>query len=63
MFVGQGVGAKDPLRINCPPQIARLILRVPGDKSRPSPDNRGKNLDDRVVDESITPEMLVSSPE
>jgi uncharacterized protein len=28
MFVGQGLGAKDPLRIGCPPEIARITLGV-----------------------------------
>ena len=28
MFVGQGLGAKDPLRFHCPPEIARLTIRA-----------------------------------
>ncbi len=28
MFVGQGLGAKDPLRIGCLPEIARITLRA-----------------------------------
>lgn len=27
MFVGAGIGAKDPLRIGCPPEVVRLTLR------------------------------------
>ena len=27
MFVGQGLGAKDPLRIGCPPEIVRITLQ------------------------------------
>ncbi len=29
MFVGQGLGAKDPLRVGCVPEIARLTIRAP----------------------------------
>lgn len=30
MFVGQGLGAKDPLRIGCPPEVVRITLQGVG---------------------------------
>ena len=27
MHVSQGIGAKDPLRVGCPPEVTRIILR------------------------------------
>lgn len=29
LYVSQGVGGKHPVRYNCPPEITRLILRIP----------------------------------
>ena len=36
MFVGQGLGAKEPLRIGCPPEIARITLRTAHAPTTPS---------------------------
>jgi predicted MPP superfamily phosphohydrolase len=46
MYVSQGIGAEHPLRIGCPPEIARLVLRA----ARPSPDASSRTGDRRRVE-------------
>jgi hypothetical protein len=45
MHVSQGVGAKDPLRVGCPPELTRIVLRCAEGAAR---------ADDREVDSVVS---------
>ena len=53
LYVGQGIGAKHPLRYGCPPELATFTLRVP--RARSPHHARGARLHESVSAISIPP--------